>query len=67
MAEPGIGRVVLVAVTVVAVVLGAAALTAVLPSELRAVVTGTPLTILVLIGGTAAVLIGIARRGRPRA
>lgn len=67
MAEPGVGRVIVVAVAVVGIVLGAAGLTAILPPDLRSIVTGTPLTILVLVGGTAAVLVGIVRRGRPGA
>ena len=67
MAEPraapaGLRDVLLVAVLVVAVVLGAAALTSVLPDAVQEVVLRTPLAITVLIGGTALVLWRITRR-----
>jgi hypothetical protein len=68
MTEPTVPRqagwreVLLVAVLVVGVVLGAALLTSVLPPELQRLVFHTPLAILVLVGGTAWLLWRIARR-----
>jgi len=66
--QPGWRRagrdVVLVAVLVVAVVLGAAAVTGVLPVPLQRLVFHTPLAIAVLIVGTGWVLLRIARPGR---
>jgi len=59
--QPGVREVLLVAAAAVAVVLGAAVLTAFLPEEARAIVFGTPLLIGVLIVGTAAVLWRILR------
>jgi hypothetical protein len=61
-AQAGLREVLLVGALVVAVVLGAAALTSVLPDAFRQLVLGTPLTIAVLIGGTALVLWRITRR-----
>lgn len=62
--QPGLREVLLVATAVVAVVLAAAAVTALLPREGQAVVFGTPLLIAVLIGGTALVLWHILRAPR---
>jgi len=61
--QPGWPQVVLVAAIVVAVVLGASIATSLLPASLQEVVFHTPLTILVLIVGTAWLLWRIARRG----
>jgi FtsH-binding integral membrane protein len=52
-----------VGLAAVAVVLGAAVLTALLPSELQAVIFRTPLVIVVLVAGTAAAL-WLVVRGR---
>lgn len=62
---PGLRQVLLLAVAVVAVVLGAAALTALLPADAQAVVFRTPLLIGILIAGTALVLWRIARPRPP--
>ena len=59
---PGLAEVALVAIVVVAVVLGVAFLTGRLPAELQALVFDTPLAIAVLVGGTALVLWRISRR-----
>lgn len=59
--QPGLPGVLGVAALVVAVVLGAAVLTAVLPREGQEVVFHTPLLIGVLVGGTAFVLWRILR------
>jgi len=56
--------VVLVAVLVVALVLGAAAVTGVLPEPLQRIVFHTPLAIAVLVIGTGWVLFRVARPGR---
>ena len=61
--QPGWPQVVLVAAVVVAVVLGAAIATSLLPTSAQEIVFHTPLTILVLIVGTAWLLWRIARRG----
>jgi heme A synthase len=58
---PGWREVLLVAGAAVAVVLGAAILTSLLPADLQGVVFHTPLAILVLIVGTAWLLWRIAR------
>lgn len=60
--QPGWRDVALVAVAVVAVVLGAAVLTSLLPSTLQQVVFHTPLAIIVLIVGTGWLLWRISRR-----
>ena len=67
MAERAIGlrEVLLVAGLTVAVVLGAAIATSLLPKGLQGIVFRTPLLIVVLIGGTAALLWGIARPRPP--
>jgi heme A synthase len=59
--QPGVREVLLVAAAVVALVLAAAALTAVLPNEVQALVFHTPLLIAVLVLGTAVVLWRILR------
>jgi heme A synthase len=61
--QPGWPQVVLVAAIVVAVVLGAAIATSLLPTTLQEIVFHTPLTIVVLFVGTAWLLWRIARRG----
>ena len=63
--QPGVREVLLVAAVVVALVLAAAALTAVLPREVQAVVFHTPLLIAVLVLGTAVVLWRILRAPSP--
>lgn len=64
-AGPGLRQVLVLALAVVAVVLGAAALTALLPPGAQDVVFRTPLLIGVLIAGTALVLWRIARPRPP--
>ncbi len=61
--QPGWPQVVLVAAVVVAVVLGAAIATSLLPTAAQEIVFHTPLTIVVLIVGTGWLLWRIARRG----
>ena len=61
--QPGWAQVVLVAALVVAIVLGAAVATSLLPTSAQELVFHTPLTIVVLIVGTAWLLWRIARRG----
>jgi FtsH-binding integral membrane protein len=61
-AQAGLREVLLVGALVVAVVLGAAAVTFVLPDAFQQLVFGTPLAIAVLIAGTALVLWRITRR-----
>jgi hypothetical protein len=63
-AQVGLREVLLVGVLVVAVVLGAAAITSLLPESWQQVVFRTPLAIAFLIGGTALVLWRITRRPR---
>ena len=60
--QPGWREVIAVAGVVVAVVLGAAVLTSILPTPVQEVVFHTPLAILVLIGGTGWLLWRISRR-----
>lgn len=60
--QPGWRQVILAAGAAVAVVLGAAILTSLLPTDAQAVVFHTPLTILVLIVGTGLILWRISRR-----
>lgn len=62
--QPGWVEVVLVALAVVGVVLGAAALTGILPAPIRHAVFNGPVMIGVLVVGTAWLLWRIAR-GRP--
>jgi peptidoglycan/LPS O-acetylase OafA/YrhL len=65
-ARPGLREVLLVAVVVVAAVLGAALLTGLLPAGAQDVIFRTPLLIAVLVGGTIAVLWQISRPRPPR-
>lgn len=60
--QPGWREVIIVAAVAVAVVLGAAVLTSVLPTNLQEIVFHTPLAIVVLIVGTGWLLWRIARR-----
>jgi hypothetical protein len=60
--QPGWREVLIVAGAAVAVVLGAAVLTSILPTTLQEVVFHTPLAIVVLIGGTGWLLWRISRR-----
>ena len=60
--QPGWRDVALVAAAVVAVVMGAAILTSLLPTTLQQVVFHTPLAIVVLIVGTGWLLWRISRR-----
>jgi hypothetical protein len=61
--QPGWPQVVLVAAAVVAVVLGAAALTGVLPDVVQDAIYETPIAIVILIVGTGWLLWRISRRG----
>jgi threonine/homoserine efflux transporter RhtA len=61
--QAGWRAVVLVAVAAVAVVLGAAVATSLLPTSAQEIVFHTPLAIVVLIVGTGWLLWRIARRG----
>ena len=62
--QPGWREVIVVALAVVAVVLGAAALTSVLPTEVQTAIFHAPILIGVLIVGTGWLLWRISR-GRP--
>ena len=62
--QPGVRQVVLVAAAVVALVLGAAVLTSLLPAAIQEIVFQTPVAIGVLVIGTAWILWRISRRGR---
>ena len=64
-AQPGVRQVVMVAALAVAVVIGAAILTNLLPASVQSVVYNAPLAIAVLIGGTAFVLWRVATRRPP--
>lgn len=55
--------VLLLAAAVVALVLGLAVVTSLLPAGLQAVVFRTPLLIVVLVAGTVGLLVALARRG----
>jgi hypothetical protein len=59
--QPGLPQVLLVAAAVVAVVLGAAVLTSLLPDGVQAAIFQGPVLIVVLIGGTAWLLWRISR------
>jgi hypothetical protein len=61
--QPGWREVVLVAAAVVAVVIGAAVLTGLLPAAIQDVVYQTPIAIVVLIVGTGWLLWRISGRG----
>lgn len=61
--QPGWRDVVLVAAAVVAVVLGAAILTSLLPTAVQDIVFHTPVAIAVLVVGTGWLLWRISRRG----
>lgn len=63
--QPGVREVILVAVAAVAVVLGAAIVTGFLPEEAQRIFFHLPITIIVLIVGTAYVLWRIATRRSP--
>jgi FtsH-binding integral membrane protein len=63
--QPGGREVVLVAAAVVALVLGAAILTSLLPIVVQEIVFHTPVAIAVLVAGTALVLWRISRRRNP--
>ena len=65
--QPGWREVLIVAGVVVAVVLGLAILTSVLPTDVQQVVFHSPLLIVVLIVGTGAVLWRISRGPATRA
>jgi FtsH-binding integral membrane protein len=60
--QPGWREVLMLAVAAVAVVLGAAVLTSILPTGVQEVVFHTPLAIVVLIAGTGWLLWRISRR-----
>jgi hypothetical protein len=62
--QPGWPEVLVVALAVVGVVLGAAALTGLLPTEVQRAIFHAPVLIVVLLGGTAWLLWRISR-GRP--
>lgn len=64
-AQPGGREVLLVAAAVVAVVLGAAILTSLLPQAVQEIVFHTPVAIAVLVAGTGLVLWRISRRKNP--
>jgi uncharacterized membrane-anchored protein len=64
---PGWREVLTVGAVVVAIVLGLAVLTSLLPTSLQDVVFRTPLAIFVLVVGTVGLLVWIARRPAPRA
>jgi len=59
---PGWREVIVVAIVVVGVVLGAAILTAVLPASAQDVILRTPLVIVVLVVATVGLLVWLARR-----
>lgn len=61
--QPGWPQVVLVAAAVVAVVLGAAALTGILPGVVQDAIYQTPIAILALVVGTGWLLWRVSRRG----
>ena len=65
--QPGLRQVVLVAALAVAVVIGAAVITNLLPKGAQSLVYDAPLAIAVLIGGTAFVLWRVATRRPPEA
>jgi hypothetical protein len=62
---PGWREVLLLAGAIVAVVLGAAVVTSLLPEDLQRVVFHSPIAIVVLVGGTILVLWRVALGARP--
>jgi hypothetical protein len=65
--QPGVRHVLLVAAAAAAGVLGAAILTGLLPEGLQGVIFHFPLTIIVLVAGTAFVLWRVATHRPPEA
>ena len=65
--SPGWREVLVVGTVVVAVVLGLAVLTSLIPSSIQDVIFRTPLAIVVLVVGTVGVLVWITRRPAPGA
>jgi len=63
--QPGLRQVVLIAALAVAVVLGAAVITNLMPAPIQAFVYDAPVAIAILIGGTAFVLWRVAVRRPP--
>ena len=63
---PGWREVLVVGGLVVAVVLGLAVATSILPTSIQDIVFRTPLAIVVLVVGTVGLLLWIARRPTPR-
>ena len=63
--QPGWREVLVVAAIAVAVVLGAAIATSLLPQELQRIVFHTPVLIVVLVVGTAGLLVRIGTRRPP--
>ena len=63
--QPGWREVLLVATAVVAVVLGAAVLTSLMPADIQDAIFHRPILIAVLVGGTAWLLWRISRPRRP--
>ena len=64
--SPGWREVLILGAVVVAVVLGLAVATSVLPTSLQDIVFRTLLAILILIAGTVGLMLWIARRPTPR-
>lgn len=65
--QPGWREVLIVAAIAVAVVLGAAIATSLLPQDLQRIIFHTPVLILVLVVGTAGLLLRIGTRRPPEA
>lgn len=65
--QPGWREVLLVAAIAVAVVLGAAIVTSFLPQDVQRVIFHTPVLILILVIGTAGLLVRIGTRRPPEA
>jgi hypothetical protein len=65
--QPGLTQVMLVAMVVVGVVLGAAVLTSLLPTEVQRFIFDAPVLIVVLIVGTGLMLWRVARGRAPDA
>jgi len=64
-AQPGVREVILVAAAAAAVVLGAAVVTGLLPESIQRFVFHAPVTIAILVAGTAFVLWRVATRRPP--